>query len=75
MDDHPKAPELSSGLTGPDMLSQSIEEVGGKSMPAAVPVKLNTELHVHLLRSGKVRPSTLESAMAALERVRRALAG
>ncbi|MFZ2986753.1 hypothetical protein [Ideonella sp.] len=75
MDDHPKAQALSSGLTDPDLLCQSIEEVEGKSMPAAVPVKLNTELHMQLLRSGKVRPSTFESAMAALERVRRTLAG
>jgi hypothetical protein len=32
--------------------------------------RLNTALHMRLLQEGRVKPSTLESAKAALERIR-----
>ena len=32
--------------------------------------RLNTALHMRLIREGRVKPSTLESAKAALERIR-----
>lgn len=75
MDDHPKAQGHPSGLPDAVPLCQSADEVEYTSAPAAKSVKLNTELHAQLLRSGKVRPSTFESAMAALERLRRTRAG
>lgn len=75
MDDHPKAQGLSSDLADADPHRRSLAEVERIAAIAAKSVKLNTELHAQLLRLGKVRPSTFESAMAALERLRRARAG
>lgn len=74
MADHLKAKARCSRQPDADPLRQSAGEVERMATPAAKSVKLNTELHAQLLRSGKVRPSTFESAMAALERLRRARA-
>lgn len=75
MDDHPNAQGHPSELPDAVPLSQSADEVEGMSTPAAVPVKLNAELHAKLFQSSSVRPSSFESAMAALERLRRTRAG
>ena len=52
-----------------------VERVRMQALTAEPLIPLNVELHHRLSRSGGAKASTLSSAMASLERVRKTLAG